>query len=142
LFINARARRIVKNAWIVGAVLVPSFDFIWNDRGFFQGQTVEELADLFARRCADQSLIGDGANDLMAGRAVRMCLPNEAKENYEQEIERFFHSTDECLLGAFTEYLWSSLSKGTTIAFVIREKTFNSMPKYFSNNAYGGGAKP
>src|SRR5438552_10440930 len=37
----------------------------------------------------------------MGGRAVSMRLPNEAKENYEQESERFFHLTDQCSVGTF-----------------------------------------
>jgi hypothetical protein len=112
----------VKNARLIRAFLVPAFDFIRNDCGFFQGQTVEKLADLFARRCADQSLIGDGANDLMAGRAVRMCLPNEAKENYEQETERFFHLTDECPLGGFHGISLAQLIQGNHDRVVIRER--------------------
>ena len=60
----------MKRGRIIGPVLVPTSNLVWNRGSFFQGHSVQKRGDLFASRRVGQLLVCDRADDFVANRSV------------------------------------------------------------------------
>src|SRR4051812_36903894 len=91
LRLDFRMRQIVNRGRIIGAVLVPTPDLVWNSGGVFQFYTVQESGDLFAGRRMGQLLIRDRADDFVADGSVSerdICPEQRQEQNAAQRRKR------------------------------------------------------
>src|SRR6266566_2680415 len=83
LYVDFPISGVVKTSRIIGAFLVPTFNFVGNDSRFFQCHSIKQRPDLRRSRRVRQSLISYRPDDLVSKRGVSLqrCRKSDAEKN-------------------------------------------------------------
>src|SRR5438067_9349457 len=71
---------------VIGSAFVPAFDVIRNQRSALQRNTIEKNLDLFRRWRASEFAVSNGADDLVAERAVGQGTADAGNEEQSREL--------------------------------------------------------